>query len=166
MDSRDDVWFAVDYDDAWAPFDARFGFRPNYHERQAPAIRLPERSMVLDLEPVFEKDGPRFAAGFSAINAAALRAFIWLAESEDLIALDWQHQSFRYSPAGQALSDRPWAITVAPDGDYYAHMTADLRWGTFGHPWQRSLTIWGDELMDSLGADLLTWLPRHPQSIC
>ena len=49
-------------------------------------------------------------------------------------------------------------------GDYYGHMEPDLRWGTFGHPWQQSLCIWGGDLVDSLGVDLLTWLPRHAQS--
>lgn len=119
---------------------------------------------MVDLEPIYGHEGPRFAAGVDAINAAALRAFVWLAENEELIALDWQHQSYRYSPAGQALSGEPWRVTVAPDGDYYAHMTTDLRWGTFGHPWQRTLTMWGDDLVGSLGAELLTWPPRHPQS--
>lgn len=164
MDVTAGVWLAIDYDEAWRPFDAMFHFKPDYYGRQNPAIRLPERALVVDLRPVYESSEPRFAAGFDAITAAALRAFVWLAEDEDLVALDWQHECFRYSPSAQAVSDEPWRITVAPDGDYYAHMTRDLRWGTFGHPWQQTLTIWGDDLIDSLGAELLTWLPRHPQS--
>jgi hypothetical protein len=158
------AWVAIDYDGAWAPFGTRFGFRPDYHERERPAIRLPERALVVDLSPIYDSSGARFAAGFDAVNAAALRAFVWLAENDELVALDWQHECFRYSPAAQALSDQPWRITVAPDGDYYAHMTQDLRWGTFGHPWQQTLTIWGDDLIESLGTDLLAWLPRNRQS--
>lgn len=53
-------------------------------------------------------------------------------------------------------------VVVLPNGDYCAHMTTDLRWGTFGHPWQQTLTLWGGELTCSLGAELLTWLPRYP----
>jgi hypothetical protein len=45
-----------------------------------------------------------------------------------------------------------------PDGDYCMHMTRDLRWGTFGHPWQQSLTIWGCDLVGTLGADLASRL--------
>jgi hypothetical protein len=56
-------------------------------------------------------------------------------------------------------------IPVFPNGDYFAHMTPDLRWGTFAHPWQQSLTIWGIELVEALGAELLTWLPRHPHGL-
>jgi hypothetical protein len=160
----EDVWRPIDYDEAWAPFDARFEFKPDYYERNVPAIRMGASCLVVDLDPVFLHEGPRFAAGLRAINAAALRAFVWLAEEVELVALDWQHPSYRYSPAGLALGDGRWAVPVFPNGDYYAHMTSDLAWGTFGHPWQQTLTIWGDELIESLGAELLTWLPRHPDS--
>ncbi|MFB7608823.1 DUF2716 domain-containing protein [Streptomyces gardneri] len=30
-----------------------------------------------------------------------------------------------------------------PHGDYYLHLTDDLRLGTFGHPWEETLTVWG-----------------------
>lgn len=86
---------------------------------------------------------------------------MWLAEGEELIALDWQHTPYRYSPEAQALADTAGPVPVFPNGDYYVHTTADLRWGTFGHPWQQSLTIWGADLVRTLGAELLTWLPRH-----
>ncbi len=155
----------MDYATAWAPFDARFAARPDFSERYAPALQLDAGCLVIDLADVFEERGARFAAGEAAISAAALRAFVWLAGDEDLVALDWQHQSYRWSPAAQALSDSECLVPVFPNGDYYAHMPGDLRWGTFGHPWQQTITIWGDELVRTLGAELLTWLPRHPQSM-
>lgn len=164
MEAADDVWREVDYDSAWAPFNERFGFVANYYERVRPAIELPPDSLVIDLGPVFEHDGPRFAAGEDAISAAAMRSFVWLADDEELVALDWQHPAYRYSPGRQATSAGSPVIPVFPNGDYYAHMTPDLRWGTFGHPWQQTLTIWGADLIADFGAELLTWLPRHPQS--
>ncbi|MFZ2510754.1 MAG: DUF2716 domain-containing protein [Gordonia sp. (in: high G+C Gram-positive bacteria)] len=159
-----DVWREVDYDIAWAPFDERFAFKANFHEREHPAIRLSDDCLVLDLGEVFAYDGPKFAAGEAAINASGLRAFVWLAEDEELTALDWQHPAYRYSPALQSLTAATAGVPVFPNGDYYAHMTQDLRWGTFGHPWQQTLTVWGVDLIETLGAELLTWLPRHPQS--
>lgn len=164
MEETNDVWREVDYDSAWTPFNERFGFVANYYERDLPASQFPPGSLVIDLGPVFEHNGPRFAAGEAAINAAALRAFVWLAEDDELVALDWQHPAYRYSPGRQALSDGIPAIPVFPNGDYFAHMTPDLGWGTFGHPWQQTFTIWGDDLIATLGAELLTWLPRHPRS--
>lgn len=129
-----------------------------------PAITLPRDRLVIDLASAFV-EGPRFVAAQAAINASALRAFVWLAESVELTAPDWQHTPYRYSPAAHALSSVDhWRVPVFPDGDYYAHFPADIAWGTFGHPWQETLTLWGDVLIDSLRSELLTWLPRHLHS--
>jgi hypothetical protein len=83
-----------------------------------------------------------------------------------MTALDWQHTPYRYSPAQHALADLPfWPVPVFPDGDYYVHFAGGVEWGTFGHPWQQTLTLWGDALIESLGAELLSWLPQHPHSL-
>jgi hypothetical protein len=159
------VWHPLDYDQAWAPFDQRFDFKPAFYERIKPAINLPERSLVIDLAPVYAHDGPPFMAAEAAVNAAALRCFVWLADDQEMTALDWQHTPYRYSPAKHAAARmNHWPVPVFPNGDYYIHLAPGLKWGSFGHSWQQSLTLWGDELAESLGAELLTWLPRHPQS--
>lgn len=158
-------WHPLDYDQAWTPFDQRFDFKPDFYERIKPAINLPERSLVIDLAPVYSYDGPPFVAAEAAVNAAALRCFVWLAGDQEMTALDWQHTPYRYSPAKHAVAKlNHWPVPVFPNGDYYIHLASGLKWGSFGHPWQQSLTLWGDELIESLGAELLTWLPRHPQS--
>lgn len=82
------VWRPIEYDEPWAAFDARFDFKPDYYERHVPAIQLPDGCVVIDLAPVFAQEGARFAAGEAAINAAALRNFVWLAGEEELNALD------------------------------------------------------------------------------
>jgi hypothetical protein len=158
------IWHPIEYDDAWDPFHDRFDFTPDFYNLDTPVIKLPENSLVVDLAPIFGSEGARFAADEMAINAYALRAFVWLSEGAELLALDWQHPAYRYSPGAHALADDDWAVPVFPNGDYYIHTTPDLVWGTFGHPWQQSLTIWGSELIDSLGAELLTWLPKHRHS--
>lgn len=171
-------WRDVDYDTAWTPFQERFEFVPDPSEQDKPAIRLPPGSLVLDLSHLFANPGPRIAAGTNAINSSALRAFVWLTGDDELLALNWNHAACRYSPAAFALSTAPsprapgtafpaldWPVQVFPNGDYYAHMTPDMRWGAFGHPWQQTLSIWGQELVDSLGAELLTWLPKHRHTL-
>ena len=153
------IWREVDYDAAWRPFDDEFEFRPNVHESSEPAIRVPEGAVIIDLQPIFASPGAQFAAGEGAVNAAALRAFVWLCGEGELTALDWQHPAYRYSPAAHVLSGLNWNVPVFPNGDYYVHTTADLRWGTFGHPWQQWLCIWGQDLVDALAPELLAWLP-------
>ncbi len=161
----DSGWQPVDYDETWAPVNERLNFWPDFHERTSPAIVLPDDSLVIDLAPVFKDEGPRFAAGEAAVNASALRSFVYLAGDGLLTALDWQHTPYVYSPAQHAVSGPAfWPVPVFPNGDYYFHVAADFEWGTFGHPWQQSLTIWGSALVASLGSELLAWLPRHPHS--
>ncbi|MEU7556478.1 DUF2716 domain-containing protein [Streptomyces sp. NPDC044571] len=41
-----------------------------------------------------------------------------------------------------------------PNGDYYLHVTQDLRLGTFGHPWEQTLTVWGSSLLTAVQAEL------------
>ena len=43
-------------------------------------------------------------SALAAVNAAALRSFVWLAEDEELVALDWQHPAYRYSAARQVVA--------------------------------------------------------------
>lgn len=156
------VWHPVDYDSAWVGFSERFDFRPS--TSGTAAITPPADSLVVDLGPVFRQQEPGFPAAESAVNASALRSFVRLSEGADLLALDWQHPAYRYSPAAHALAGGDWPVPVFPNGDYHVHATTDLAWGTFGHPWHQTLTIWGEQLVTSLGADLLTWLPHHPSS--
>jgi hypothetical protein len=157
------AWREVPYEDAWAPFTERFGFRPDFYEQDVPAIEIPDGALVLDLGQAYYSRA-RFEAAKAAVDAAALRALVWVAPEDEWLALDWQHPTYAYTPSGLALAGGEWPVRVFPDGDYFAHLRADLSTGTFGHPWQRTLTIWGDDLVGSLGADLLTWLPRHRQS--
>ncbi len=124
-----------------------------------PAIHEPAPSVTLDLGVI--EDGARRGSAYDAINAEALRCFVWaLTDADELFVLDWQHPAYRFRPAVQALTWRPeWKVPVYPDGDYYAFLTADLREGTFGHPWERTLCVMGERLGDSLGRSLATWLP-------
>ena len=38
---------------------------------------------------------------------------------------------------------------VFPDGDYSIFLATDLRLGTFGHPWEETLCVFGQPLLDS-----------------
>lgn len=154
------AWREIPYDDAWWPFEARFGFRASVDAAGPPAIDEPHGALTLDLAPVFEAGPAGFAAGCAAVDAVALRAFVDLVDEDgELLALDWQHPSYRWSPARHALGQQAWAVPVFPDGDYYVHAEPGLAWGTLGHPWQRTLTVWGEPLVATLGAELAAWLP-------
>lgn len=155
-----DAWREIPYADAWWPFEARFGFRASVDDAGPPAIDEPHGALTLDLSPVFDAGPAAVAAGSAAVDAVALRAFVGLGgEDAELIALDWQHPSYRWSPVRHAMGEEAWRVRVFPDGDYHAHVHPDLAWGTFGHPWQRTFTVWGEPLVATLGAELAAWLP-------
>lgn len=74
------------------------------------------------------RDGPERGAAYDAINAEALRAFVWsMPEASELVVLDWQHPCYRFNPAAQALiSGAEWKVPVYPNGDYYAFLREDF----------------------------------------
>lgn len=162
-----DAWTELDpreYEIQWSRFRQRFGFRPGTDPNSWPGISEPAPSVTFDLSII--NDGAQRGAAYDAINAEALRSFVWsLADVPELVALDWQHPGYLFRPAMQALGwQSEWKIPVYPDGDYFAFLTPDFKQGTFGHPWEQTLCVMGEHLIDSLGRSLSTWLPTKRRS--
>ncbi|MBG0819322.1 DUF2716 domain-containing protein [Planomonospora sp. ID91781] len=154
------------YEDFWAAFDARFNFRPQYkpsHELyDEPAINEPTPSVTIDLSPIFATSGSaQFAAAQDAVNILGLLAMTrTFTVSQRLLVLDWQHPSWGFWPHRQALTDTPhWPVEIFPDGDYYIFMSEDMANGTFGHPWEQTLCVFGADLTATLVPLLTSWLP-------
>ncbi len=145
-----------DYEDFWGPFGKRFKFRPREH----PGIDEPTTSVTVDLAPIFAGTPAEFAAGESAVNALALTAMTRVfAATDRLVALDWQHTSWWFRPDLHAIADdQQWLIPVFPDGDYHVFLAEDMSTGTFGHPWEQTLCVWG-RLVPVLAPMLTSWLP-------
>ncbi len=145
-----------------------FDFRANTSPEGWPAVKEPADSVTYDLSVI--PDGPKRGAAYDAINAEALRAFVWaMPEVEKLLVLDWQHPSYWFDPKVQALTWRAeWEVPVYPDGDYFSFLTPDFSEGTFGHPWEQTICVFGERLVGSLGLSLGGWLPTkrvggHPR---
>ena len=149
----------IDADVYRTPFYERFAFRPSISSW--PAIEEPRPSVTVDLEPIFAGGPARFGAGADAINSLALVALTRLLDSDtSIIVLDWQHQTYRFWPHRFARqSNQPWPTTVFPNGDYYIFLTEDMSTGTFGHPWERTLCVFGEPLVSTLATTLTSWLP-------
>ena len=156
-----DAWTELapsEYQGHWATFEEKFGFRAGVSSDAWPAISEPTPSLTFDLSVI--PDGPQRGAAYDAINAEALRAFVWALPDSEMIVLDWQHPAYRFRPSRQALTWRAeWEVPVYPDGDYYAFLTEDFSEGTFGHPWEQTLCVIGERLGGTLGSSLGTWLP-------
>jgi hypothetical protein len=158
----EDAWIELtddEYHSVWSQFDQQFHFRASTTPDGWPGIREPVASVTFDLSAI--ADGPRRGAAYDAVNAEALRAFVWaLPEVDRWIALDWQHPAYWFHPAPFALTWKPdWSVPVYPDGDYFSFLVPEMTAGTFGHPWEKTLCVFGDPLVSTLGETLATWLP-------
>ncbi|GIH05322.1 hypothetical protein Rhe02_33890 [Rhizocola hellebori] len=49
---------------------------------------------------------------------------------------------------------------ATPDGDCYIYLAEDFQFGTFGHPWESTLCVFGQELLDLVEAELDTLLGK------
>ncbi len=149
------------YEEWWTPFDDRYHFHPQYAREPRPGITEPEHSVTFSIEPIYTTGTSEgFGAATSDLNAEVLRAFVEVFGADEcLVVLDWQHQGYRFRPHLQAAHGDEWRVTPWPDGDYYIFLSEDLTSGTFGHPWEQSLCVFGRRLVDVLAARLESRLP-------
>lgn len=147
--------------DPWAAAEQYLGFRPSTYPERWPAFVEPSPSVTWDLAATFRRPTrasdpglTRFLVSSSvdedAVNGLGLAALRDCVPRGDWVfALDWQHTSYRFWPhrAGP-LED--WPITVYPDGDYYLFLAPDFSFGTLGHPWEKTLCVFGQPLIDAV----------------
>ncbi len=72
-------------------------------------------------------------------------------EGERVMALDWNHQGYWIDPRRPFLRNEEgdWMIPAVPDGDYCFFIARDFRWGYLGHPWEGSITLFGEDLISA-----------------
>ncbi|QNG19944.1 DUF2716 domain-containing protein [Rhodococcus triatomae] len=137
----------------WTAFNAVYNFQPGSETDPYPGIVEPKNSITFDLRG--SSSPPR-----ARVNTEAEEAFRTAFPSDTvLIALNWQHPGYRFRPHGDPLPQNISPIPVYPDGDYYLFFTEDLQCGTFGHPWHKTLCVFGEPLLSTLAEALSTWLP-------
>lgn len=165
---------AADEDRAWAQVDAwggHAGFAPPHPHR---LLRIPND---------FDFYAPAHQESLAELHLALLAAFREVVPArERVLALDWNHTCYAFdlhqrfelgasreslcgywggpAQSDTALAHPPpqlWRIPYLPDGDYYFHLSADFRLGTYGHPWDSTLRIFGQPLLEAL--------ERHPSRL-
>jgi hypothetical protein len=138
----------------WKRFYARFDFRPS--TTTMPGITEPSASLTWTLGDLHDPDEDGVGR-LQAIVEHGLRACV--KPGEMLHWLDWHHVGYRFDPERVGRPGRPdWPGDVYPDGDYYLYLPADLRFGTFGHPWEHTLCVFGTELLAHVEDDLTALL--------
>lgn len=135
----------------WDRFCAEFDFKPSTANR--PAITDPVPSTVWNLHS-HHRIVPDLPERLEAIVQQGL---LTATQPGELVHwLDWNHDGYRYDPRRTGVPGRPPrpGKGTYPNGDYYLHLTGDLRLGTFGHPWEQTLTVWGPSLLAAVETQL------------
>jgi hypothetical protein len=153
-----DAWVEITeqhYRRVWDEFYERFRFKPSTCPEDWPSFVGPPGTVTLDLAAIFQSDPfyERERQLGQVVLASLRRVFD---ERTPLLALDWQHPAYQFWPHRQSgdfiEADSP--FSPFPDGDYYIFLTEDMSQGTFGHPWERTLCVWGDDLVRDLVPEL------------
>ncbi|WP_181775603.1 DUF2716 domain-containing protein [Amycolatopsis pittospori] len=134
----------AEYRRVWARFHTEFAFRPSTDRFAWPGIAEPAGSATWSLTAL--DDDPEYAL-LDRLVSVVQRGLASCAD--ELFALDWHHQSYRFATTAER-----WPLSPFPDGDYYIYLTSDFRLGTFGHPWEYTICVFGDQLVTAISADL------------
>jgi hypothetical protein len=172
-----------EYDQIWDRFEERFQFRASTDSTHWPGIREPVPSVTWDLAIDRQESDERLRSGVwrfgvdqdqgppeaddDALNRLMMSALRDCVSADEWVyVLDWQHPAYHCWPHRVDPKRRTdiWPVQVFPDGDYYVFAAHDLRFGTFGHPWESTLCVWGSDLLDAVearNAGVLTRLYRR-----
>ncbi|MFF8847596.1 DUF2716 domain-containing protein [Streptomyces sp. NPDC015127] len=143
----------AEYRYVWDRFYEEFSFRPSTSSLQWPAIKEPVDSATWSLAAL--DDDPGYERLDRLVELVKKGLASCVGPQGTLFALDWQHTSYRFVPHAVGGPAQPaWPLSPYPDGDYYIYLSEDFRMGSFGHPWEESLCLFGEALLDSVSTDV------------
>jgi hypothetical protein len=137
-----------EYDQIWHRIYIDFKFEPSISN--FPSFQVQHPFITYDISDYFGDSTDLDA--YDDLEEKALDAFKESTLVEEyILALDWQHECFWVNPRLEFERDEfgEWTIPIFPNGDYYFFIQKDFKWGYLGHPWERSITIFGKELINA-----------------
>jgi hypothetical protein len=143
----------AEYQRVWDRFYSEFDFRPSMSPCTWPAIKEPVASTTWSLATL--SDQPPYERLDRLVEAVKHGLASCVGPHGTLFALDWQHTSYRFAPQEVGgPGQKAWPLSPFPDGDYYIYLSEDFRIGSFGHPWEESICLFGQELLDSVSTEI------------
>lgn len=137
----------------WSRFYKNFYFKPS--TTIFPAYSLPSPFIKYDISDRYTEDLIR------DFEEKSVNAFQQCTKPEELIyALDWQHDCYLVDARLEfprhfswRVDNGDWIISIYPDGDYHFFLARDFSWGILGHPWEQTITIYGENFIRCLLKD-------------
>ncbi|MGB0839311.1 MAG: DUF2716 domain-containing protein [Chitinophagales bacterium] len=127
----------------WDRFYDLFDFKPSIEI--FPAINTDQPQLKLDISNCFSINYP-----YHELETWALKLFKAISKpNERYYALDWQHPCYDFDPRQSMDRDDngEWIVPVLPNGDYYIFLTKDFKNVWFGHPWEKTITLIGEDIV-------------------
>jgi hypothetical protein len=138
---------------AWDWIYNELSFKPSVRSGDWPSINTGKRHFKFKIDTLWGSGYSEQAQ--SNFIRQAIEAFIEITTpGEEIYALDWQHQCYYYDPRKLSVYDMidddsgNTRISFIPDGDYHIFLTKDFENIWFGHPWEMTITVIGDRLID------------------
>jgi hypothetical protein len=147
----------------WELFYEKFRFNPSTKSSEWPGIKEPMDSITFDISHFLDGSEQARTTDENGLNAEIVEIFRQcVLPGEKLYALDWQHPCYWFNPFGRFEFSPMYAgmIPVIPNGDYHIFLADDFRFGTFGHPWEQTICVFGDELLGVVMREHPTLLQR------
>jgi len=130
----------------WKRIYKEFKFKPSISK--FPSFKVPSPFITYDISKFFGETVDLDL--YDKIEEKALHAFKdnTLAD-EYILVRDWQHECYWVNPHLKFSKDEfgEWSVPVIPNGDYSFFIQKDFKWGFLGHPWEQSITIFGEEFI-------------------
>jgi ADP-heptose:LPS heptosyltransferase len=128
-----------EHDDVWDMFYRKFGFSPS--TSKFPEILEPESSLT------YSRGYDLLISSRDNFRQNALAAFKSIVSPGGrMYALDWQHECYWFYP--HLSENERWWIDV-PDSEYAIFLSEDFGFGFFGHPWEATICVFGQELLEA-----------------
>ncbi len=161
------AWIPLTFDDEehkniWDKFYYEFNFRASIYTKDWPGIKEPNPSVTYSISNIY--GGENGEGHYDKLNKNLQDCFLVyfqaLTKDDDWIfVLDWQHTTHKFYPhihfdLVSLYNELPvpllneWPTPILPNGDYFIFLEPNLEFGVFGHPWEQTMCIFGQKLID------------------
>ncbi|SDN16030.1 Protein of unknown function [Psychrobacillus sp. OK028] len=136
----------AEYEKVWNKIYDELKFEPSTTD--FPSFKVPSPFITYDVSLYFGESEDLDA--FVDLEEKALLVFQEItSKDENIYALDWQHECYWINSSLEFHKNEfdEWTVPIFPNGDYYFFIHKDFQWGYLGHPWERTITVYGKELI-------------------
>ena len=142
-----------DLEKLWDKIEKEYCFRPSCTEESCNWIELPKSCKKYQLKEIWSKEQEKLVNSFFEELVV-----------DNLIALDWQHDGFVFSPKEYDKIDfeyydkigdcNVYFPTYYPNGDYFFFINKTFEIGLFGHPWLHEILVLGNKLIQKFESNM------------